>query len=111
MNKLLIVLALLIPGFALAHDAMHLSDWIRDDGLKDPADGSSCCGENDCKPLPKDAVSLVPAGYHIIPTNETIPSKRVLWKSKDGQWWRCAPLEWNGQRSKTRCLIGPPQSY
>lgn len=89
-----------------AHDPMHLSDWIQNGGFKDPQSGQVCCGESDCKPVPDYGITQTEGGYYISESREFFPTNRVLWQSRDGRWWRCAPWE-NGQQLRTRCLIGP----
>jgi hypothetical protein len=108
--------ALLLAAFtvvAQAHDAQHESDWIQDGAFRDPTSNAHCCGENDCLKVPDGGIAEVTGGYFIRESSETIPASRVLWRSPDGGWWRCAPVEWSGteaKRPKTRCLIGPPPS-
>jgi hypothetical protein len=109
---LAVVIALLFYiAFARAHDAMHLSDWVAQGGFRDPSSGESCCGENDCKRLPDDGIAETMNGMFIRETSEVFPFPRIIWKSLDGGWWRCAPRDLLGVRSnKTRCLIGPPRA-
>jgi hypothetical protein len=101
------LLSILLP----THDSMQRSDWIQKDGLRDPASEQSCCGENDCFSLGPEAVTEFHGGYIIKSTGEWIQYSRVLWRSRDGQWWRCAPIL-NGKKGggETRCLIAPPSS-
>lgn len=95
-----VVLAL--PLVVPAHD-----HWISRDKLMDPLSGKSCCNEDDCEALPADSVKEVGTAFYIETTKEMFPSSRVLWKSADGRWWRCAPAL-NGEKfaGETRCLIG-----
>lgn len=100
-----VVLSLVIPS----HDAMHLSDWIQRDGLTDPTTKQSCCGPSDCQALGPEAVKEFQGGYIINSTGEWIEYARVIWRSRDGQWWVCRPGE-NGDkmRGPIRCIIAPP---
>lgn len=112
-----LAMAALLGGFfmlagcappAHAHDS-----WINRNGLTDPVTKQWCCNEHDCEAEP---VREVMGGYRVI-TGEVIPASRVLWKSQDGQWWRCrfmSPTAVDKDNKpmigKTRCLIGPPPS-
>jgi hypothetical protein len=105
---LAIIIMLAMPTLVCAHDPEHLSDWIQTQGLTDPETGYSCCGDRDCFALPDDGVAETLNGFFIKETGEMWPKERVVWKSIDGRWWRCAPIV-NGVRMTTRCLLGPPR--
>jgi hypothetical protein len=107
---LISIVLIVAASVARAHDVMHVSDWINKKGLVDPKGAGLCCGENDCTPIPSNGIELRNGGYYLVETRETISSERVIWQSDDGRWWRCAPKDSIGNRSHTRCLIGPPQS-
>jgi hypothetical protein len=98
MVMLVIMLALPIGP---AHVMPVHDHWLN--GLIDPVTHAWCCDARDCLP---EIVREVPGGY-LVETGETIPSSRIIWKSQDGRWWRCAVGQ---DRQQTRCLIGPPPS-
>jgi hypothetical protein len=78
--------------------------WISRNPLTDPVTGQWCCNHIDCAEVPPGGVREVSGGYLLAETTETIPYRRVIWRSHDGLWWRCRNLQTNA----TRCLIGPP---
>lgn len=91
--------------------------WISTNGLTDPLSGHSCCNKNDCEAVPPGGVAETTDGYLLAETGELIEKERVIWKSQDGQWWRCRYLSDRWVRNsdgrvfnsgETRCLIGPP---
>jgi hypothetical protein len=48
------------------------------------------------------------AYYYIHDTGEVFPKWRVIWKSPDGQWYRCRYLNTSGPMAgKTKCLVAP----
>ena len=96
---LTVALVLLTGSFALAHD-----HWINNMRLTDPVSGEWCCNQIDCATVPTGGVGEVSGGFLVAETSEVIPYTRIIWKSRDGTWWRCRNLQTN----KTRCLIGPP---
>ena len=100
MRKLFVVVVL-VASPALAHD-----DWISQQRLVDPISGEWCCDHKDCAPVQKNGVQEVPGGYFVYKTGETVPYRRVVWKSPDGAWWLCHMYK-NG-KPVVRCLIGPP---
>lgn len=77
--------------------------WINGLRLNDPKSGEFCCGTGDC--FAEKVWEY--QNYVIVQTGEEIPTERVIWRSQDGQWWRCQKMV-NG-RDTTRCLIGPPR--
>jgi hypothetical protein len=55
-------------------------------------------------------VEEVSRGFIIRSTGEWIAHERVIWRSPDGGWWRCADQKNGVKRAgETRCLIGPPR--
>lgn len=96
---LCVAVVLLTSSFALAHD-----HWINSMRLTDPVNGDWCCNHIDCTAVPAGGVGEVSGGFQVAETREVIPYTRIIWKSKDGAWWRCRNL----QNNTTRCLIGPP---
>jgi hypothetical protein len=97
--------ALLIVQPAYAHDL-----WINHGNYASPIDGVHCCGENDCRQLPDEDVSVGPAGYSLLlgrPDGasgnvvETVPYKEAQ-PSEDGHYWRCK--RYDGSR---RCFFAP----
>jgi hypothetical protein len=101
MVRLLLVLcALCGSSYAVAHD-----HWISRNRMIDPQSGEWCCNHIDCTAVPAGGVAEQNGGYVVTETGETIPYARVIWRSQDGEWWRCRNLRTNA----TRCLIGPPQ--
>lgn len=98
-----VIISLLISiGISKGHE-----HWINQEKLTDPISGEWCCNEYDCNPLPVGGVSQQRHGVLIFETGEIIPNDRIIWKSPDGQWWRCHR---NDEQKSTRCLIGPPPS-
>lgn len=100
---LLVVLAVAaIYSAAWGHDHGPGS-WMNRLQLTDPQNKEWCCNEHDCRP---ERVSAVPGGYST-EGGDVVPQSRVIWRSPDGQWWRCRYIGGvkNGQ---TRCLIAPP---
>jgi hypothetical protein len=100
-----------------AHDDQHVSDWIGESKLRDPITQDECCGPRDCAPVKFGGVLESPAGYYVVELGKMVPSSRVIWKSRDGQWWLCTQWldsmeELNTGRvtRQLRCLIGPPRS-
>lgn len=96
------IFVLLGLSTAAAHDS-----WINRNRLTDPVSGEWCCNRYDCAEVPAGGVRESAGGYFVAETRETIPYQRVIWRSEDGQWWRCRNLRTNA----TRCLIGPPPSF
>ncbi len=76
---------------ARGHDA---AQWIADDALRNTA-GEWCCGKNDCEPISpasKDNPAgfvIVPGGYWLNGTKESIPFNEVAPLSIDGRLWIC----------------------
>src|SRR3954453_7542328 len=100
MLRLLTTLFVVLGGsFAVAHD-----HWISGNRMTDPLSGEWCCNHIDCKEVPYGGVKENGIGYVVAETQETIPYSRIIWKSRDGSWWRCRNLSTNA----TRCLVGPP---
>lgn len=102
---LAIVIAILTGAYwtaALAHDDLHLSDWIGNSGQRNPVTGESCCGKDDCFVMPANDVELTRDGWKILSTGERIPERETL-RSQDGRFWRCKMP--NGMR---RCFFAPP---
>ena len=84
-------------------------------GLVAPASAHSwysivCCTEQDCRPLPPDAVKATAGGWYVSPTGETIPygDKREH-QSEDSDFHGCfyPPAAAEGIRGKIRCLYVP----
>lgn len=90
---------------ALSHDAGPGS-WMNMERLTDPLSGAWCCSQIDCHPMPAGSVQQTDGGYLVEETGEVIAKPRVIWRSPDGLWWRCA-YGVGALQSKTRCLIGP----
>ena len=93
---------LLLCASALAHEHGPGS-WINTNKLVSPLTGESCCNAADCF---AEKVEEFP-DFVLVKTGEMYPSKMVIWRPQDGQWWRCRKYV-NGQQ-ETRCLIGPPR--
>ena len=96
----------MIVSGSLAHDAMHLSDWIMEHGLVDPATKEWCCGENDCHVT--TAVLILREGYWLFDSNELVTFDRAIQNHHDGNYWRCD--KYLNSIPKVRCLIVPPPS-
>jgi hypothetical protein len=77
--------------------------WIMEKDARDPETNLSCCGKDDCKPVPGSEVSIVPGGFYLKQTGETIPYHRAL-ESQDGQYWRCE-YQIGNVVGKTRCFF------
>lgn len=99
-----VVLLAIMTEAALSHQHGPGS-WINNEKLIDPITKQWCCDEFDCKPQPAGAIKPVEGGYLVVETGEVIEHRRVIWRSPDGMWWRCAI------GNVTRCLIGPPRSF
>lgn len=100
----LIGAGLIFCGPALAHDHADSSgSWIGQQRMTDPRSGEFCCDQRDCF---AELVSEF-SDFIVVMTGEMIPTARVIWRSADGQWWRCRV--WMNGEQKTRCLIGPPK--
>lgn len=98
------LLFLLSAGVASAHSPGSNTSgaWIGEKRLINPVGGEWCCNEHDCSPLAvKPDIKGDVAWLHS--TSEAIPVRTIVWRSMDGQWWRCRRLD-----GSTRCLIGPP---
>jgi hypothetical protein len=93
-----LVLLLLAPT-ANAHDF-----WINHSGYKSLADGTHCCGNNDCFEFSAADVTATPAGWLVKPLGETIPYSEAQ-ASEDGKFWRCK--RYDGSR---RCFFAPQPS-
>jgi hypothetical protein len=107
-TALVLMSALLITSFALAHDS-----WISRGGLKNAA-GEWCCGEGDCFVIPGDQVAYgigtvasvgtqgdIVWGYTLFGVEFVPESETML--SPDGAFWRCKRPD--GSR---RCFFAPP---
>lgn len=96
--------------FSLAQCVVKAHDhWISDRKITDPITGAWCCDEKDCHPQPAGSIVERPDGFLIKATGEIFPKERVIWKSQDGEWWRCENAIRGPQgQVTTRCLIGPP---
>jgi len=91
-----------------AHDS-----WISRDNLRDPLSGVGCCGDQDCEDLSKLGVTVTeqPSGFVLSDTNEQVEKRRVIWKSREGHWYRCfekVSTRGGPTWKRVRCLIGPP---
>jgi hypothetical protein len=93
----LVVLGLFSPP-SWAHDF-----WINHGSYKSPADGTHCCGKNDCHLVRADGVRITPAGYRLI-DGQTVPYSETL-TSEDGEYWMCQRHD--GSR---RCFFAPQPS-
>lgn len=91
----------------VAHDKLHLSNWIQKEGLRDPHSLQVCCGEDDCRVLKNVRISR--EGYVLPDTLEVIPFSRAIRNNYDSSYWRCERKRIDGS-SETRCLIVPPSS-
>lgn len=111
-----IIWVLVSATAASAHDH-GAGSWINRQQLRDPLTKHYCCNAVDCQRVPDGGLKEISGGYHITETGEHWPYGRVLWKSQDGAWWRCAygtQSPFPGIVSRpltTRCLIGPPPSF
>jgi hypothetical protein len=85
------------PSFA--HDF-----WISHGRYISPADGTHCCGDNDCFAVPAADVRPTAAGWLIRSLNETVPYSESQ-TSEDGEFWRCK--KYDGSR---RCFFAPQPS-
>jgi hypothetical protein len=77
--------------------------WINGGNYKSPADGTHCCGKNDCHLVRADGVRITAAGYRLI-DGQTIPYAETL-TSEDGDYWMCKRHD--GSR---RCFFAPQPS-
>lgn len=99
--RMLALFVLLVASPAQAHDS-----WINRQRLVDPTTGEWCCNSGDCFEVKKGGVTEVVGGFFVSRTGETIPHRRVVWRSQDGAWWECL---WHVDGNpRIRCLIGPP---
>jgi len=89
---------------ALADDRWGNPNWIANEHLVSPIDGSHCCGISDCAELAGNDVEEKTNGYYIKDLNELVPFREVQ-ISRDGQYWRCKRPD--GSR---RCFFAPPPS-
>ena len=94
-TALVLIFALLLTSFGLAHDS-----WIARGQLKNAA-GEWCCGAGDCFVIPGTSVATNGVGYELfgielVPFTEAQPSP-------DGAFWRCKRPD--GSR---RCFFAPP---
>lgn len=95
----IILVGIVICSYARGHGE---AEWIEQGAYKN-AQGSLCCGEQDCARLADDDVEITSAGYHIKSLDETVPFNQVHPQpSVDGGYWRCA---WGGSR---KCFFVPP---
>lgn len=99
---LLLLFLLSTPAFAHDHP-QDAGSWIGQQRITDPKTGEWCCDQRDCFAEKVDEFS----DFVLVMTGEMIPTNRVIWRSADGQWWRCRKYV-NGNQV-TRCLIGPPK--
>lgn len=90
---------ILLAAPALAHDL-----WINHGNYSSPADGSHCCGDNDCFLVPASEMRPTAAGWLIKSLGETIPYSEAQ-PSEDGEFWRCK--RYDGSR---RCFFAPTPS-
>lgn len=97
--------ATVVGGRILAHE-QGPGSWMNQERLLDPESNAWCCNEQDCHQLVEADIVPVPGGYRVVETGEIIPKARVIWRSPDGHWWRCA-YEAGDRKGMTRCLIGP----
>lgn len=86
---------------AWAHDD---AEWINHGRYHSLADGSHCCGPNDCFVVPAEHMSALPSGWNINTTGELVPYRETQ-SSEDGQFWRCKRHD--GSR---RCFFAPQPS-
>lgn len=88
----------MISTGAAAHES-----WINQQNAVDPVTKQSCCGDYDCALVPATRIKVVPGGYFVIDTGETIPESRAL-PSPDGEYWRCR-MRASDPYSATRCFF------
>ena len=89
------VALVLFASPAFAHDF-----WINHGNYKSPADGTHCCGDNDCQALNAEDVKITPRGYALM-SGELVPFSEAQ-TSEDGAYWRCK--RYDGSR---RCFFAP----
>jgi hypothetical protein len=106
MRSICVIVVMIAIGSAQAqptadqqHRAQH-DFWINNSKYTSPRDGSHCCGEDDCKMIPRDQVRATPAGYRL-PSGEVVPYAEAQ-PSEDGEFWRCE--YYDGSR---RCFFSP----
>ena len=97
-----------LPGAALAlllfvPTANTHDFWINHGKYKN-AEGTLCCGDNDCFEFSAEEVAATPAGWLVKPLGETVPYSEAQ-ASEDGKFWRCK--RWDGTR---RCFFAPQPS-
>jgi hypothetical protein len=94
MRAILACLLLLASSVAWAHDFYT--------GAKNGI-GESCCGMNDCFPIPNEEVRLTPRGYAVLFNGAfvDVPRSHVL-HSPDGRFHKCV---WGGE---VKCFYAPP---
>ncbi|WP_460450904.1 hypothetical protein [Alsobacter sp. SYSU BS001988] len=103
-----------------AHDTMAdgnpSNDWL--EGVRNGG-GALCCGANDCRPIPTEAVSAMRDGeleVTIADRRYTVPLTNVLGAaSPDGRAWACpdvrsSPGGFNYSVRGIRCLLLAPGS-
>jgi hypothetical protein len=93
------VTLLLFVATAHGHDF-----WINHSGYTSPADGTHCCGKNDCFEFSAADVAATAGGWFVKPLGETIPYSEAQ-ASEDGRFWRCK--RYDGSR---RCFFAPQPS-
>ena len=93
-----IVISLLAAGAmpARSHDF-----WINHGNYASPADGTHCCGKNDCAIILGTDMKAGKTGWLIIPLQEIVPYSEAQ-SSEDGEFWRCK--RYDGSR---RCFFHP----
>lgn len=100
MIRMMFVVMMILCSTALAHDDLHLSDWIGKGGYKSPG-GLSCCGVDDCPVVYGVTPVSLPAPGFRLATGEFVPLSESL-PSEDQNYYRCHHP--NGQR---RCFFFP----
>jgi len=108
-------LAVLLAAQYFAQPAHAHDSWINRQGLRDPLSNIWCCGPDDCEDLTALGIPVTeePNGdVRIGDTHERVESRRIIWASPEGHWYRCyEPLSEGGAPTvkRARCLIGPPK--
>lgn len=120
----IVVLAALVAAFVFMAPviAAHAHEWYS--GKRDPIYSmTTCCGGNDCAPLPAHAISFTPGGdlrvtlsleearrinpARLEPFNEVIPFERVQ-TAEDGRPHICLMSRNLDERQGFFCIFLPP---
>jgi len=113
-GMLIIVFLLVLGIFIYAVNAARAHEsWINQGAYRNK-DGEWCCGEHDCKIVPKEQVHMTGQGYVVLrgpmagvgPAQQEAISFAETLVSRDGEFWRCHRPD--GTR---RCFFAPTPSY